>query len=81
MIAKMSNNMYYTIKSNIFKHIFYSPLDLESEIVKQVAGIQYAHPTILYVVRKVILILRMILIMMIIKHDNHDHDADANNKT
>ena len=30
-----------------------SPLDLESEAVRQVPGIQYAHPTILYVVRKV----------------------------
>ena len=70
--------MCITIWSNIFKHIFYSPLDLESEIVKQVAGIQYAHPTILYVVRKVIviIILRMMLIMLIIKHDTHDHDAD-----
>jgi len=29
-----------------------SPLDLESEVVRQVPGIQYAHPTILYVVRK-----------------------------
>jgi len=29
-----------------------SPLDLESKVLRQVPGIQYAHPTILYVVRK-----------------------------
>ena len=68
---------------------------MESEIVKQVAGIQYAHPTILYVVRKVKISgdsanyfeddvdhadNKMIMIMMLmIKHDNHDTDAD--NKT
>ena len=37
--------------------VILSPLDLESEIIKQMPGIQYAHPTILYVVRKVLMLI------------------------
>ena len=41
----------------ILSKVILSPLDLESEIIKQMPGIQYAHPTILYVVRKVLMLI------------------------
>ena len=44
--------------NNNFLH---SPLDLESEVVRQVPGIEYAHPTILYVVRKVMMMMMLLL--------------------
>ena len=50
--------IYFKAPSNLYESpfkldFFRSPLDLESKVLRQVPGIQYAHPTILYVVRKV----------------------------
>ena len=44
--------------------VILSPLDLETEIIKQMPGIQYAHPTILYVVRKVLMLIIILVVAM-----------------